>query len=114
MYTPRAVSPTSNLPVMVFFHGGNFNTVGGHALRRRAHVGRALTPPPKKKKAGQGHGDLVHAQGSANLLYEGVFQANRSDVLVVTVNYRLGALGFLVTSGLKCVPGGAGVPRRAM
>ena len=37
----------------------------------------------------------------SNLLYEGIFLANRSDIIVVTVTYRLGALGFLVTSGLK-------------
>ena len=37
----------------------------------------------------------------SNLLYEGIFMANRSDVIVVTVTYRLGALGFLMTSTLK-------------
>jgi len=37
----------------------------------------------------------------SNLLYEGEFIASKANVIVVTVTYRVGALGFLVVPGLK-------------
>jgi len=40
-------------------------------------------------------------KGMANLLYEGGFVAEQKNVIVVTVTYRVGALGFLVAPGLK-------------
>ena len=58
-----------NRPVMVFFHGGSFNSGNG-----------GITP------------------GGPD--YSGVDIANRSGVVVVTLNYRLSLLGFLATAGL--------------
>jgi len=38
-----------------------------------------------------------HAQGySGGLLYDGQYIANTTGTVIVTVNYRLGAIGFLV------------------
>ena len=56
-------------PVMVFFHGGSFNS---------------------------GNGGIT----SGGPDYSGVDIANRSGVVVVTLNYRLSLLGFLATAGL--------------
>lgn len=61
IFTPRNAQQTSNLPVMVFLHGGNF--LRGY---------------------------------SGGLMYDGQYVANTTSVIVVTVNYRLGAMGFLV------------------
>ena len=60
-----------NRPVMVFIHGGSFNAGNG-----------GITPPP----------------GGPD--YSGVDIANRSGVVVVTLNYRLSLLGFLATPAL--------------
>mmetsp|Transcript_6568 Transcript_6568/g.18571 ORF Transcript_6568/g.18571 Transcript_6568/m.18571 type:complete len:563 (+) Transcript_6568:113-1801(+) len=66
IFTPRLDTITEPRPVMVFFHGGNFQ------------------------------------QGSAGtLLYDGSALANRTDVVVVVANYRLGALGFLVNQEIQ-------------
>ncbi len=43
--------------------------------------------------------------GSAWPIYEGARLARRADVLVVTINYRLGALGFLTTEALAAERG---------
>lgn len=63
------------LPVLVWFHGGNFRTGAGSE-------------------------------------YDGARMAARGDVIVVTVNYRLGSLGFLSTRDLDSegtVSGGYGL-----
>lgn len=63
VFTPRTAHiPAAGLPVMVWFHGGNFK---------------------------QGY--------SGGVLYTGLSLSNRTDVLLVTANYRLGVLGFLNT-----------------
>mmetsp|Transcript_126485 Transcript_126485/g.188742 ORF Transcript_126485/g.188742 Transcript_126485/m.188742 type:complete len:548 (+) Transcript_126485:38-1681(+) len=59
VYTPRGATPTSNLPVLFFIHGGNFI---------------------------QG--------GTGTIIYNADFIANNTNVVVVNVQYRLGALGF--------------------
>jgi para-nitrobenzyl esterase len=41
------------------------------------------------------HGGAFRQGGSCSLLYDGTALARRGDVVVVTINYRLGALGFL-------------------
>lgn len=41
------------------------------------------------------HGGAFRQGGSCSSLYEGAALARRGDVVVVTLNYRLGALGFL-------------------
>lgn len=64
IFTPRNAQPTSNLPVMVFIHGGNFI---------RGYCG--------------------------GLLYDAQYIANTTSTVVVAINYRLGAMGFLVYEG---------------
>eukprot|EP00058_Branchiostoma_floridae_P019303 XP_002604793.1 hypothetical protein BRAFLDRAFT_70643 [Branchiostoma floridae] len=63
VFAPRTVlaNSTVRLPVMVWFHGGGYDTGTGSALA-----------------------------------YDGRFLANKTNTVVVTTNYRLGALGFLV------------------
>jgi carboxylesterase type B len=61
VFTPLSAQPDAKIPVMVFFHGGNF--LRGY---------------------------------SGGFLYDGQYIANTSSTVVVTVNYRLGAIGFLV------------------
>ncbi|XP_072042437.1 cAMP-regulated D2 protein-like [Amphiura filiformis] len=63
VYTPRYANSKSNLPVMVWLHGGNFQSGGAGVI-----------------------------------LYDARYIANISQVVVVSINYRLGALGFMVTS----------------
>lgn len=75
VYTPhkeKIENQNSNLPVMVYFHGGGF--ISGSASR-------AIFGPDHF---------LDH------------------DVVLVTVNYRLGALGFLSTEDENC-PGNFGL-----
>jgi len=59
IYTPRGATPESNLPVLLFIHGGNFI---------------------------QG--------GTGTIIYNADFIANNTNVVVVNIQYRLGALGF--------------------
>ncbi|MGI4819965.1 MAG: carboxylesterase/lipase family protein [Janthinobacterium lividum] len=68
VWTPTAATSASQLPVMVWIHGGSFVT------------GSGSTP-----------------------LYDGSRFAARGEVIVVTLNYRLGPLGFLHLAEL--VPG---------
>ena len=56
---------------------------------------------PAGRRRGRGpvmvwiHGGAFRSGSSASPLYEGTALAARGDVVVVTINYRLGALGFL-------------------
>ncbi|XP_072032904.1 crystal protein-like [Amphiura filiformis] len=45
------------------------------------------------------HGGNFQSGGAGGILYDARFIANMSEVVVVTINYRLGALGFMATSG---------------
>ena len=69
IYAPKAATAASNLPVMVWIHGGAF-TVG------------------------------------AGSDYDGSVLAEKYGVIVVTLNYRLGALGFLALSSLDAASQG--------
>jgi para-nitrobenzyl esterase len=71
VWTPVEASPMSSLPVMVFIHGGG-NVQGSSSV-----------------------------QTGGAYLYEGQLLAERGQVVVVTVQYRLGALGFLALPGLS-------------
>ncbi|XP_071941027.1 uncharacterized protein [Antedon mediterranea] len=64
IFTPVDTNENSNLPVMIFVHGGNFD-----------------------------HG------GAATPLYDGQHLANTTNTILVVMNYRVGALGFLVADG---------------
>jgi carboxylesterase type B len=78
VWVPDGATAGSRLPVMVFIHGGNFDqgsSTGG--------------PPPAPGPAG--------APGEN--LYDGTYLAAAGKVIVVTFNYRLGALGFLAQDG---------------
>lgn len=69
VWTPQTA--TSNLPVMVFIHGG-----------------------------GNQQGSASEINGGAQM-YFGKNMSERGDVVVVTIQYRLGPLGFLVHPGLE-------------
>jgi carboxylesterase type B len=74
VWTPSAKS-SAKLPVLVFIHGGAFQT------------GSSADPLPSDTK---------------QALYDGAFLSSSQRIVVVTLNYRLGALGFLAgTGGLK-------------
>ncbi|XP_066297224.1 cAMP-regulated D2 protein-like [Branchiostoma lanceolatum] len=63
VFVPRsALNSTARLPVMCWFHGGNYRFGTGGAI-----------------------------------IYDGRILANKTNTVVVTTNYRLGAFGFLVT-----------------
>ncbi|XP_051533037.1 bile salt-activated lipase-like [Myxocyprinus asiaticus] len=79
IWVPQGRTVSTNLPVMVFIYGGAF-LMGG-------------------------------AQGANflnNYLYSGEEIADRGNVIVVTLNYRLGTLGFL-SSGDSGIPGNYGL-----
>lgn len=52
------------------------------------------------------HGGAFRTGSGASPLYEGTTLATRGDVVVVTINYRLGLLGFLGHPDLAAEPGG--------
>lgn len=72
VFTPAQATPDAGLPVMVFIHGGG-NTVGSAS-------------------------ETFGAQSL--VLYDGTRLAQRGGVVVVTLQYRVGVLGFLSTTAL--------------
>jgi len=74
VWVPGGTTAGSRLPVMVFIPGGAFEQGSG---------GAPSTP------AGKPVGNL----------YDGTYLAATGKVIVVTLNYRLGALGFLARNG---------------
>jgi para-nitrobenzyl esterase len=77
VWTPAMRDPAEKLPVMVFIHGGG-NFLGSSTSPLNGLLNNSSSRP----------------------LYEGQRLATRGQVLVVTFNYRLGALGFLTHPGL--------------
>ncbi len=77
VWRPANVPAGASLPVMVFIHGGG-NVVGS---------------------AGAAH--------NGNRTYDASRLASRGDVVVVTIQYRIGPLGWLVHPALEGEPGGA-------
>ncbi|QUS55720.1 carboxylesterase family protein [Pseudovibrio brasiliensis] len=74
IWTPKtSENSQENLPVMVFIHGGGF--ISGSSS--------AAYPPNFPDKSTQ------------KVLYDGTTFASEQGVILVTINYRLGALGFL-------------------
>lgn len=80
VWTPKDVDPGERLPVVFFVHGGG-NTYGG-----------AMDPISTLVHANEGHEDEP--------LYGGSRLAAKAKVVVVTTNYRLGALGFISHAAL--------------
>lgn len=80
VWTPITATPGADLPVLVFIHGGG--NVKGHTAK----------------------------EVNGARLYDGRYLSARNDVVVVTLQYRLGALGFLVHPDLIAESdyGGAG------
>lgn len=75
IWTPSSATTLEPLPVMVFLHGGAFQT---------GSSGDTLPSDPKQA------------------LYDGAFLASSQNIVVVTLHYRVGALGFLAGAmGLK-------------
>lgn len=75
VWVPGGATESSRLPVMVFIHGGNFDhgsSTGGTSVS---------SSPPRGN------------------LYDGTYLVAAGNVIVVTINYRLGALGFLAHGG---------------
>ncbi|XP_060917563.1 bile salt-activated lipase-like [Labrus mixtus] len=79
IWVPHGSQVSSNLPVMIWFYGGGF-MVGGS----------------------------MGANFLNNYLYSGQEIADRGDVIVVSVGYRVGTLGFLST-GDSALPGNLGL-----
>ncbi len=73
VWTPSGADAGGSLPVMVFLHGGAFVAGSGNA------------------ESGP--------DGRRGNLYDGTFLAATGPAVVVTFNYRLGALGFLERDG---------------
>ncbi|KAK5878614.1 hypothetical protein CesoFtcFv8_024008 [Champsocephalus esox] len=79
IWVPHGRSVSTGLPVMVWIHGGAFMAGGS-----------------------------MGANFLENYLYSGQEIADRGDVIVVTLDYRVGALGFLST-GESDLPGNYGL-----
>ncbi|KAK5878615.1 hypothetical protein CesoFtcFv8_024009 [Champsocephalus esox] len=79
IWVPHGRSVSTGLPVMVWIHGGGFLAGGS-----------------------------MGANFLENYLYSGQEIADRGDVIVVTLGYRVGALGFLST-GESDLPGNYGL-----
>ncbi|XP_056288512.1 bile salt-activated lipase-like [Pseudoliparis swirei] len=79
IWVPHGRSVSSDLPVMVWIYGGAFLAGGG-----------------------------MGANFLSNYLYDGQEIADRGNVIVVTLNYRVGTLGFLST-GESDLPGNYGL-----
>jgi para-nitrobenzyl esterase len=86
---PEGTAPGDDRPVMVFVHGGgNVDGHGGGALMLGQSFHRGPTDPP--------------------LLAEGPQLVNEQGAVVVTLNYRLGQLGWLAHPGLTGEDGSSG------
>jgi para-nitrobenzyl esterase len=71
VWTPVGATPSSRLPVLFFIHGG------GHV-----------------------QGSASEQAGDGEYFYDGADLASRAQAVVVTVQYRLGALGFVAIPAL--------------
>jgi len=79
VWSPSAATPASKLPVLVFIHGG-----------------------------GNVQGSSADTDSAGNLIYDGALLAAKQNAVVVTFNYRLGALGFLAHPAFGANPGNYG------
>ncbi|KAM9323034.1 bile salt-activated lipase-like [Pholidichthys leucotaenia] len=79
IWIPHGQQGSSNLPVMIWIHGGSFQT-----------------------------GSSMGPNVFENYIYSGQEIADRGDIIMVSVGYRLGTLGFLST-GDSSLPGNYGL-----
>jgi para-nitrobenzyl esterase len=79
VWTPAAATSTSKLPVLVFIHGG-----------------------------GNVQGSSADTDSAGDHIYDGALLAAKENAVVVTFNYRLGALGFLAHPAFGANPGNYG------
>ncbi len=77
VWTPPNINTNRNWPVMVFIHGGDFL---------------------------EGGSDLPDSNCNGNI-FDGAYLANTYNQVVVTFNYRLGALGFLASTTTNLTSG---------
>jgi para-nitrobenzyl esterase len=105
--SPQAATPVvpAALPVYQYFTGGRYEEVraAGEAMGEDCLVLNVLTPRVDRA----GRPVLVHIHGggfvggSGNVMTASDRLVMEEDVVVVTVNHRLGALGFLYLGGLS-------------
>ena len=79
VWVPSGAAPASPLPVLVFIHGG-----------------------------GNVQGSSADTDTAGDFIYDGALLAAKEDAVVVTFNYRLGALGFLAHPAFGANPGNYG------
>jgi para-nitrobenzyl esterase len=104
---PQAAMPVASaaLPVFQYFTGGRYEELraGGEAMGEDCLVLNVLTP--RVDKAGRPVLVYVHGGGfvggSGNVMTASDRLVMEEDIVVVTVNHRLGALGFLYLGGLS-------------
>ena len=87
VWTPNV---SGKLPVMVYIHGGAF-------IMGASDVPEPSTPKPKGASEAQPYGSN---------LYDGAYLSHTHDVVVVSMNYRVGAMGFLSNGKKKGDLGG--------
>jgi para-nitrobenzyl esterase len=79
VWAPSGATPSSKLPVLVFIHGG-----------------------------GNVQGSSADKASSGGYVYDGAALAAKENAVVVTFNYRLGALGFVAHPSFGAHPGNYG------
>ena len=87
VYAPKNSTSESRLPVFVWIFGGGFEIGYVRPPPRRA-AARPLTPATRRSSYEFG-------------LYSGVRRSQTHNVVIVSMNYRLGPLGSLVVDGLS-------------
>ena len=92
VWTPVNAEPGDDLPVMVFVHGGG-NDIGSSEETIRHFLGMA-----KDTAADEEVSEAIDSIKSPFLdtpIYQGNHFADKYSIILVTINYRLGALGHL-------------------
>lgn len=91
VWTPVDAEPGDDYPVMVFVHGGG-NNMGSAAQTVREFLGMAKSAMGTDLTT---YIDKITASLFDTPVYQGHYFADDHDVILVTINYRLGPLGHL-------------------